>query len=52
MWGTPSDDGNGNRRWEGSRCGLEEEGVVAAVLGFGDGHHGLGTDRNCVLTNS
>ena len=39
-------------RWGDSRRCLEEEGVVAAVLGFGDGRRGLGTDRTCVLTNS
>ena len=52
MWGTSSDYGNGSGRWEGSRCGLEEEGLVPAVLGFGDGRRGLGTDRTWVLTNS
>ena len=38
--------------WWGSRSGLEEEGVVAAVFGFGDGRLGLWTERTCVPTNS
>ena len=36
----------------GSRHCLEEEGVIVMVLGFGDGRHGLETDRTYVLTNT